>query len=147
MPGYLIPADLDRIHQHLAPERDLLSWARCHLLASPGALVAVRGRRFRIPTLVPGRRADGACLFLDRENRCQIHSVAPFGCAFFDTLLPHAEADRRSSRGLHAVLEAWHRGDLYAQIWIELHDVGLWAPAPEICRQQLQQGNREEGDT
>jgi hypothetical protein len=45
MPGYLIPADLDRIHKHLAPERDLLTWARAHLLASPGALVTVRGRR------------------------------------------------------------------------------------------------------
>src|SRR5258708_24937566 len=39
LPGYLIPADLERLHNYLAPAEDLLAWARGHLLASPGALV------------------------------------------------------------------------------------------------------------
>ena len=55
LPGYLIPADLERIHQQLAPGEDLESWARWHLLASPGALVLRRGEVLRIPTLVPAR--------------------------------------------------------------------------------------------
>lgn len=139
IPGYLIPSDLDRIRQHLAPGDDLFTWARKYLLASPGARVLQGGRVFRIPTLVPARRLDGACTFLTTENRCRIHAVAPFGCAFFDSHQPATEADQRSSQGLRAVLDAWRRGDLYAQVWIALADAGLQAPAPESCREQLRQ--------
>src|SRR5438067_916759 len=64
IPGYLIPADLERMDRFLAPDQDLVTWAKRHLLASPGALVMRGGRAFRIPTLVPARRPDGACLFL-----------------------------------------------------------------------------------
>jgi hypothetical protein len=37
IPGYLIPADLDRIVSQTTPGADLSSWAHQHLLASPGA--------------------------------------------------------------------------------------------------------------
>src|SRR5215469_8456673 len=104
LPGYLIPADLDRLRAHLAPDAELLSWARGCLLASPGALVARGGELFRIPTLVPARRPDGACQFLTEADACAIHAVSPFGCAFFDTHLAGAEANARSAAGLKAVL-------------------------------------------
>ncbi len=55
IPGYLIPADLDRIRQHLAPGEGLLAWARQHLLASPGAKILQGSRVFRIPTLAHPR--------------------------------------------------------------------------------------------
>ena len=139
IPGYLLPDDLDRIRQHVAPAADPVAWARRHLLASPGALVAQRGRVFRIPTLVPARRPDGACMFLTADERCAIHPVAPFGCAFFDMHMPTAEADRRSHRGLQALLDAWKRGDFYAQVWATLQEAGLQAPAPEESRRQLRQ--------
>ena len=71
LPGYLVPADLVRIQQHLAPDKDLLLWARESLLASPGAVVAQQGRAFRIPTLVPSQRPGGGCLFLTAEQRCR----------------------------------------------------------------------------
>jgi hypothetical protein len=80
LPGYLIPEDLGR----MVPEgHDPLEWAREHLRASPGAVVADRagGRRWRIPTLVPARAASGACIFLDEHDCCSIHVDAPFGCA------------------------------------------------------------------
>jgi hypothetical protein len=144
IPGYLIPADLDRIRQHLAPDGDLRAWALEHLLASPGALVLQRGQALRIPTLVPARRPDGACLFLTAESRCAIHAIAPFGCAFFDAHQPAGEADRRSSLGLRTVLEAWRRADLYALVWLELHRAGLQAPPPEACREQLRQARVED---
>jgi hypothetical protein len=137
IPGYLVPADLERLHRHLAPDQDLLPWARRHLLASPGAVVLSRGRAFRVPTLVPARRPDGACVFLTRAGRCAIHAVSPFGCAFFDAHLPHAEADRRGKRGLQAVAEAWSAPGLYAQVWLALAGDGLVAPPPEVARQQL----------
>jgi Fe-S-cluster containining protein len=105
LPAYLIPADLERMHTDLDPGEDLLSWARKHLLASPGALVVRRGKAFRIPTLVPARQADGACIFLTSEGRCGVHAVAPFGCSFFDTHMSDQEANLRSSTGLRAVLE------------------------------------------
>jgi hypothetical protein len=137
IPGYLIPADLERMHQHLAPHEDLGTWAPRHLLASPGALVLRRGQAARIPTLVPARRPGGACTFLTDAGRCAIHAVAPFGGALFDAHMPQAEADRRSRRGLQAVLEAWDAGGPYALLWVALAGAGLEAPAPEVARQQL----------
>lgn len=139
IPGYLIPADLDRIHQHLVPGDDLFAWARQHLLASPGAKVVQRGRIFRIRTLVPARQINGTCTFLTPEGRCAIHAIAPYGCGFFDAHQPHSESDRRSTQGLRAVQEAWVREGLYARIWLDLALLGLRAPPPELCRQQLQQ--------
>jgi hypothetical protein len=137
IPGYLIPADLDRIHQHLSPHQDLRTWARQLLLASPGALVLDRGQVVRIRTLVPARRPDGGCAFLTDAGRCAIHAVSPFGCAYFDSHMPQAEADRRSQRGLRAVLEAWNANGPYAWLWLMLAGAGLVAPAPEVARQQL----------
>jgi Fe-S-cluster containining protein len=54
------------------------------MVASPGALVgdSVTGKTFRIPTITP-RKVGGACVFLV-DDRCSIHAVAPFGCAYFD---------------------------------------------------------------
>ncbi|MBL8792406.1 MAG: hypothetical protein JNM56_00730 [Planctomycetia bacterium] len=141
IPGYLIPADLPRVAAHLPCGVDLFAWSRQHLLASPGAQVLRRGRVFRIPTLVPARRPDGACRFLMADDRCAVHPVAPFGCAFFDTHQTREEADARSKRGLQAVLEAWQNGDAYSQVWTMLAEAGLTAPPPEVCRAQMQQAD------
>lgn len=139
IPGYLIPDDLERICQQLAPGDDLFAWAKHHLLASPGAKLQYRGKILRIPTLVPARQPNGACVFLTPEGRCSVHAVAPFGCAFFDAHQHCTESDRRSLRGLQAVMEAWSTGARYALVWITLDQAGLRAPAPENCRQHLQQ--------
>jgi Fe-S-cluster containining protein len=133
IPGYLIPADLDRLRRQVLPGATLVSWAAEYLLASPGAIVARRGRAFRIPTLVPARRADGACVFLTGDGRCAVHTVAPYGCAFFDAHLEQTRADRRSLRGLAAVIDAWTVGNSYAVVWAMLAAAGHYAPAPETC--------------
>lgn len=137
LPGYLIPDDLPRIHQHVAAQQDLMTWAKEYLLASPGALAMRDGEVFRIPTLVPARRPDGACIFLTAEDRCAIHAVSPFGCAFFDSHTMHAECDRKSKRGLHAIIDAWEDGDIYAPVWLALAGDGLIAPPPEVARKQI----------
>jgi hypothetical protein len=143
IPGYLIPADLERIHRHHAPNQDMDDWALQHLLASPGAVVLCKGQHARILTLVPARRPDGACTFLTDEGRCSIHAVAPFGCSFFDSHQSREESDRRSKRGLQAIVEAWNGNGLYARLWMALAEAGFVAPTPELARQQLRRALSE----
>lgn len=142
LPGYLVPADLARIAEHHQPGTEVLAWAMTHLLASPGAVVARNGQAFRVPTLVPARRADGACVFLTNEETCSIHAVAPYACAFFDDHLDGSKADARSLTGLRAVAQAWADESLYAQVWCALHAAGRIAPAPEEARQRMEQASR-----
>jgi Fe-S-cluster containining protein len=54
------------------------------------------GQTFRIGTITPRMRA-GRCVFLDGEDRCTIHAVAPAGCALFDT---HMSAEAGQPRSL-----------------------------------------------
>jgi hypothetical protein len=35
-------------------------------------------------------------VFLTADDRCSIHAVAPFGCAYFDTHMSYARAHPRS---------------------------------------------------
>lgn len=106
-PGYLIPSDLFRIADFLVAERrieqtgDVLNWLR----ASKGAVVgdAATGERFRIGTITP-RLEHGRCVFLTDEDRCSIHAVSPFGCAYFSTHDEHRAADARSMWGLRQIM-------------------------------------------
>ena len=88
-PGPLAPGDFERIAAYLgravADTLDLF-WA------SPGAVVANSrtGRRWRVPTITPRLRA-GRCVFLGSDDRCAVHPVAPFGCAYVDTHMASAE--------------------------------------------------------
>src|SRR5262245_12204685 len=92
VPGRLIPADLHRIAEYLN-ESDLTRFALDNLLASPGAIIYTRNGLIRIRTLVPARRADGACRFLTAEDRCSIHAVSPYSCAMFDCKQSREEAE------------------------------------------------------
>lgn len=136
IPGYLIPADLERIAARLDYD-NLIEFAINNLLASPGATVLDGGQVRQIPTLVPARREDGACLFLDEQNRCSIHEVSPFGCAFFDVHQSREESDRRSGYGLMQIAHAWREGHFYAQIWLLLETLGLMATPPAAARARM----------
>jgi Fe-S-cluster containining protein len=136
IPGYLIPADLERVAARLGYD-DPIEFAVNNLLASPGATVLDGGRVRQIPTLVPARREDGSCLFLDGQNRCTVHDVSPFGCAFFDVHQSKEESDRRSSYGLAQIDLAWRGGHLYAQLWLLLEMLGLMAPPPAAARARM----------
>lgn len=136
IPGYLIPADLERIVAQLGYD-DLIEFAINNLLASPGATVLDGGQVRQIPTLVPARGSDGTCCFLDGEEGCSIHNVSPFGCAFFDVHQSRAESDRRSGYGLAEIDRAWSGGHLYAQLWLLLRTLGLTAPSPAAARARM----------
>src|SRR5262245_43773380 len=94
-PGPLLPGQLEAIAAHLGkPLRETAAL----FVASPGGVMGNRatGRTLRVGTITPRMRA-GRCVFLDPEERCTIHAVAPFGCAYFDT---HMSAEEGQRRGL-----------------------------------------------
>jgi len=93
-PGPLIPGDFERIAEHLGEDTET---AKQHFVASPGAIVRdmISGKVKRIGTITP-KSVKGRCVFLDKDNRCTIHKVAPFGCAYFDAHMSDDVADPRS---------------------------------------------------
>ena len=93
-PGSLAAGDLEAIADHLGlPVRV----AALRFWASPGALLgdSRTGQAFRVGSITP-RRVRGRCTFLDEQDRCTIHAVAPFGCSHFDTHMTAAEGQPRS---------------------------------------------------
>jgi hypothetical protein len=138
MPGFLIPADLDRM---IPSNMEPLPWAEMALRASPGALVmnSATGALFRIPTLVP-KKVEAGCVFLldtPQGQSCAIHEISPFGCAFFDCSPRSANTDHLTHEGILAVAQAWHQASLYQRIWHHLFDKGLTAQSPEENRRQM----------
>lgn len=130
MPGYLIPEDLPAIAAALG-YNDWATFALENLAASSGATVITReGQVCQIPTLVPQRQANGACKFLDEKQRCQLHAVSPFGCAFFQCTQSKAEADARSLHGLQSVATDWMMHGIYAHLWLLLDAHGINAVPP-----------------
>jgi Fe-S-cluster containining protein len=93
-PGSLAAGDFERIRLYL---QLTIEQAKKWFWASPGALAVdtSTGRTHRIGTITP-RMRHGRCVFLDEHNRCTIHPVAPFGCAYFDTHMTGAAAHPRS---------------------------------------------------
>lgn len=141
IPGYLVPADVERIARHLG-YTNAGEFAFDNLLASPGATVMSEGRVFQIPTLVPQRKEDGSCKFLDAEGRCSIHAVSPYGCAMFDAHQSSVEADRRSNHGLQEVARHWSARagtSPYAAIWKLLYTVGWRAIPAHIARREMEE--------
>ncbi len=132
MPGYLIPADLERM---IPDGSDPFVWAKQNLLASPGALVLKGGQEQRVRTMVPAvNKETGACAHF-QNGCCTIHAIAPFGCAFFDCQSqPNDELGRL---GLIAVIKAWDEDALYARLWrhLELHNKKQ--KSPDVLREKM----------
>jgi Fe-S-cluster containining protein len=110
-PAHLIPSDIKRIADFLAEKSrvDAPADATIFFRASSGTSISIRDRRRNtihttmIPTITPRTGPNGRCVFLDDANRCTIHDVAPFGCAFFDMHMPKEEADKRSWWGVREI--------------------------------------------
>jgi len=137
MPGFLTPPDLEKLHKALAPQLPLIDWAKTSLLASRGAIVICNGQVARVPTIVPARsEITDFCVFLE-HNRCSIHKIAPFGCAYFDDHQTKAEGDSRVAFGVRLVIETWRDRTSYAIVWEALNRDGLIAVPPEQARRAL----------
>ena len=100
-PGILIPSDLPRISARLIALRLIDTDRQIDRYLAPLADVAAReangGAAVQIPRVSPARNERGHCVFLDGSNRCRIHEVSPFGCAYFDAHMDKAEIERRKS--------------------------------------------------
>lgn len=121
-PGALIPADLDRL---IPADRDPFEWAEQHLRAFGSVTMVTRDRTLAVAPLVPARSGDSSCHWLQNE-RCQVHEISPFGCAFFDqcTQTP-AEAAQRAAAAEQAIADGWFNHGLYCHLWYHLWDLGL----------------------
>lgn len=103
-PGHILPGQMEQIAEHL---QQPLPIVKQMFWASPGAVVmdTQTNRQFRIGTITPKfDRRKKACVFLSDEGKCTIHSVAPFGCSYFDTHMKADEAHRRSAWGLSVIV-------------------------------------------
>jgi Fe-S-cluster containining protein len=99
-PGSLIDGDFERIVEFTAKKQNwsfevALEWVKKHLWASPGALVMTQDGLHRVGSITPQMR-KGKCVFLDDNDRCTIHAVSPFGCAYYSTHMPAGQAQERS---------------------------------------------------
>lgn len=121
-PGMLAPGDVERIvaYARLQPE-DVPRLFR----KSPGALVreTTTKRVAWIGTITP-RLDHGRCVFLTEADRCRIHDVAPFGCAYFDMHMDEREGQRRSAWGLREILNSAD----YAALRENLPPAETWQP-------------------
>ena len=106
-PGVLIPSDIDRIAARLVELRRIARPAdvKRFLRATRGTDIFdnAAGRGLRVPQIGPARDRRGRCVFLSSDDRCEIHTVSPFGCAYFDAHMPDPEAERRKIWSLEQI--------------------------------------------
>ena len=139
IPGNLIPEDLEVMQARLGMEApEFEKWCETKLLASPGAIAAKDGQQFRIPTIVPDRKADGSCIFLNDDGSCGIHKMAPFGCRFVDQHQDPATQDRRVRYAMEqCFVSAYVNEDAYNRLWHNLRAIDRMAPGPEVLRERM----------
>lgn len=142
MPGALAPGDLELIAEHLGEKPDG-EFALKYFEASEGAMVWTLGRVFRVPSIVPARKADGSCVFL-KEGRCEIHPVAPSGCALTDMHMSDKEYEPRSQAIVRAQIEGLKsRQGVDFESLAVLVGAGKLAPPLEERRGKLHQLEQE----
>ena len=121
MPGMMSPEDVVQVATYCgsSPDDDIeqfKDWTTDHLAASEGATVIMsNGTTRRIPAIVPQQHANGQCVFLDKNDRCTIHPVSPFGCRQFKVCDgDDQELDNKKSRSalnvisMHTPYQALH---------------------------------------
>jgi hypothetical protein len=96
----------------------------------------------QVPTLVPRRRPDGSCTFLDAAGRCTVHAVAPYGCAFCDGHMSEKEGDAVSLAGLGAIEDDHRIRGPYGMLWMLLSLKGITVDSPGKARSQAAAGRR-----
>lgn len=116
IPGDLAPGDIERIAQYLGvPVTD--DFVTSNFQAAGGRTLPYQGEEREVPTIVPAQRPDGRCVFFTSDERCAIHTVAPYGCSRFNYCdEPDADDYRRMKRLLKVVCKA----EEYLMQWAKL---------------------------
>ena len=144
MPGYMIPADLGRMRNSMRPDMTFVEFGRAFLEASPGTVVGTTlpdgtVEETRIPTLRP-KMFNGACVFLEDAERCTIHKISPFGCAFFDYHMDLTVGEQRSLAGLRAIANSFRAlKSHYTDVLVDLIRRGQVGISPEEGRAKLRE--------
>ncbi len=133
MPGMLIPDDLPgyMVATRAGPlPQDLHPWAEANLLASPGARVIINGQPRPVPSLIPKTTDQGGCIHHQANGKCNIHELAPYGCAMFSICEPRPYDEERSLQAQIEIIRAWDNPlteteRLYTQLWNHLDAQGL----------------------
>lgn len=105
--GPLVPSDFEPIRKFLK-EIEPLEPLESYLVASRGSLMmdTRTGKTGWIGSITPKMIDDNGpgrrCVFLDENDRCRIHPVAPAGCRLFDT---HQTVMDGQKRGVWVAME------------------------------------------
>lgn len=102
-PGCLLPGQLQTIMDHLG---EAVADAAKYFWNSPGMVLSRAGQLFRVRTITP-RYENGRCVFFTKDSRCAIHSVAPFGCRYFDVHMSRKAANKRVMWGTHQIIDSY----------------------------------------
>jgi hypothetical protein len=128
MPGTVAPGELERIAEHLGQPCDM-TFVSQYFDASDGPLVGKMAngelQQYQIPTIVP-RLTETGCVFL-KDGRCQIHPVAPFGCAYHRVCVTEPDADDKSAYVLNLIMRSHVVGGRYSLIMRALSACNLTA--------------------
>jgi Fe-S-cluster containining protein len=155
MPGCLVPGDLEAIKDYLNIKDGVehTEWIYENFRASRGAKVLrkITGNPmpevFEVPSLVPAQKPDGSCVFLSDNGECNIHPVAPFGCAYLDMHMGLEEADERSNATVMSQMAALvgldDKSNMYRSAVLELAERDLIAPPLEERRANLEKDLKE----
>jgi len=121
MPGSLAPGDIERILHYVSPP-DPWKFVEENFLASDGFKILANTpdgvKTLAVPTIVPAKDDDGRCVFLSPGDRCIIHPVSPFGCAYYDTHMVYEEAENRSLFSVAAVVDDSHATAVSYRVYI-----------------------------
>lgn len=144
MPGALAPDDYWLIAHYLdVPDHELQDFITNHFCASTGSAAVIMGKRTIIPTIVPKQKEDGSCVFF-KDGKCSVHTVAPFGCAYFDHHMHNRQADIRTKAYMLACLTS----EPYQLMWSLLNLMGCVASPIETRKNAMRKAllEIEDGD-
>lgn len=111
-PGYMLPEDLLWHKDESIIQNYELGWMGgiMHIPADnpvfKDAGIGAGVMQFEWVTIKP-TTSGGRCIFLNRDNRCDIHTKHPFGCRAFSCQSPAPKKDPATLYGIGQLFKVW----------------------------------------
>jgi Fe-S-cluster containining protein len=139
-PGYMIVQDVDRIWKTVAPQMSRSEFILTYVEPGTGFTTMNEDMKFiKTQTIRPKKIPGHGCIFL-KDNRCSIHEVSPFGCAFFKCGMPRAEADEKNHTAIRHILGDIQAGGLYYLIMERLLGVKKHQIVEDVTKRLFPRG-------